>query len=279
MSSADEAIRTLDTGIYAAIRSETSQDDRKSFLALQNCVRARGEYVYLEIGSFVGGTLQPFYADDLCRLIFSIDKRPDFVPDERGRQWYHYDQQVNSTSTMLGNLSKAFPSADSNKVRTFDCGSKDVDTGQITDPPELCFIDAEHTNTAVVEDFEFCLSVCHTDAIVAFHDAGIIFGGIGRIKELLRERSIPFQGLKLGGSVYAILLNGAADKCASDLGQHTLDEALYFEKAEQELARAREEYSHFGKRRIKEHLTKLPLLFRFLRGIKRLFVRPTKRQI
>lgn len=279
MKSLDEAIRSLDTEIFAAIPSETTENDRRSILVLQNCVRGDGAYAYLEVGSFIGGTIQPFYADDRCQSIYSIDNRPDFVPDERGRQWYHYDQQVNSTAMMLANLAKAFPTASAAKIHTFDSDAGDVDKGRITNPPALCFIDAEHTNTAVFDDFTFCRDVSRPDAIIAFHDAGIVFGGIRKIKRFLEERAVHFRGCKLGGSVYAILLNDAVEKHSAELAENSMDEESYFREAEQGLSKAREEYGRFSARKIKQGLVRFPFLFRPLRAVKRFFIRPTKRQI
>jgi predicted O-methyltransferase YrrM len=275
----DGVPRSRDAAVFDAIPSETTPSDRESLLLLRDCARSRGPYVYLEIGSYLGGTLQPFYADDRCRLIYSIDERPDFVPDERGRFFYHYDRQVNSTATMLANLAKAFPAAEPSRVRTFDCDASEVDRHLIAERPHVCFIDAEHTNDAVFEDFQFCLEVCHPDAVVAFHDAGIVFGGIRRIKEHLADRAVHFRGFKLGGSVYAILLNEAVGRHADELGRQAIDEDSYFREAERELVKARKEYGRFGAGTIKRALTGAPFLFRTLRALKRRLVRPDKGSI
>lgn len=85
MTTLDERIRSRDIGLFAAIPSQTTDDDKRALLLLQDCVRDHGEYVYLEIGSHLGGTIQPYVVDPVCKLVYSIDKRPDFQPDERGR--------------------------------------------------------------------------------------------------------------------------------------------------------------------------------------------------
>jgi hypothetical protein len=56
-------IENLDIRLFSAIESQTSNSDRKALLLLQRCIRNRGDYTYLEVGSYKGGTLQPFYAD------------------------------------------------------------------------------------------------------------------------------------------------------------------------------------------------------------------------
>jgi hypothetical protein len=47
----------LDPDLFAAIPTQTSPEDRRSFLILQRAVRRGGPYSYLEIGSHVGGTI------------------------------------------------------------------------------------------------------------------------------------------------------------------------------------------------------------------------------
>jgi hypothetical protein len=56
--------------------TQLSENDRISLLTLQAAVRERyAEYAYLEIGSFRGGSLQPFLVDDCCTTLYSIDPR------------------------------------------------------------------------------------------------------------------------------------------------------------------------------------------------------------
>ena len=68
---------TLDTSLFAHIRSQSTDDDKRTWLALQRAVRRlKGPYSYLEIGSYLGGSIQPYLVDPLCRRIYSIDRRP-----------------------------------------------------------------------------------------------------------------------------------------------------------------------------------------------------------
>ena len=271
--------RTRDTSVFDAIPSETTAEDRGALLLLRERAREAQRYVYLEIGSYLGGTLQPFYADDRCSLIYSIDARPDVVPDARGRQFYHYDRQVNAAATMLANLAKAFPAAGASKVRTFDSEVSGVDRALIAPPPHLCFIDAEHTNAAVFTDFLFCLEVSRPDAIVAFHDAGIVFEGIRRIERHLADTAVRFRGLKLAGSVYAILLGDAVDRHAAAIEPYTIDAETYFGAAERTLAAQRAEYGRLGTGTVKRALARAPLVFKAARAVKRFFMPPRKGSI
>jgi hypothetical protein len=221
-------IRSLDVSLFAPIPSQTSSDDRKSMLVLQNCIRESGPYVYLEIGSHLGGSISPHFVDPLCRLIYSIDKRPLVQPDERGRDYEYMD---NSSLKMLQNLETAFPSVNLNKIKAFDCDVSKVERTEVIEKPKLCFIDGEHTNIAVINDCMFCLEVCDTNSIIAFHDTKTVCNGIEKIKAILSERSIRYRGMMLGGCVYAILLNGAIDAYYEKLKPICQKELIYLSMA------------------------------------------------
>lgn len=258
MVAIDERIRSLDTSLFDSITSQTSDEDKKALLLLQRCVRSRGEYVYLEIGSHLGGTIQPFFIDPLCRLVYSIDKRPVAQPDERGRV---FEYPENSTEKMLSNLSRAFPSVDGNKIRTYDCDACEVDAEEISEKPDLCFIDGEHTNKAVFSDFEFCLKAGRRDAIVAFHDTCFIHKGIVNIKKYLTGRSIRYRGFMLEGSVYAILLNDAVDRYSEAIEPFSKSESDYFREASKTLLRMR----------LRNRIRRYPLLHKCLKWVKEFF--------
>lgn len=236
MEGLDERIRNLDVSLFKAIPSQTTADDKESLLLLQRTIRRTGDFTFLEIGSHLGGTIQPYYIDPQCRMIYSIDKRPPSQPDERGGIFEYND---NSTKRMLEGLQQFYPFINEKKIKTFDSDAMEVDRNQIAERPEICFIDGEHTNTAVFSDFKFCLEVCHPDAIIGFHDANLIFDGIENIKSYLFNKSVRFQGLVLGGSVYTILLNKAITQFASELEGFTQNETDYFNKARKDLRRAR----------------------------------------
>lgn len=258
MVTIDERIRSLDTGLFDSIPSQTSDEDKKALLLLQRCVRSRGEYVYLEIGSHLGGTIQPFYIDPLCTLVYSIDKRPVSQPDERGRV---FEYPENSTERMLSYLSSAFPSVDESKIKTYDCDACEVDAKEISEKPDLCFIDGEHTNNAVVSDFEFCFKAGCRDAIIAFHDTCFVHEGIINIKKRLSDRSIRFRGFMLDGSIYAILLNDAVDRCSEAVEPFSKSEADYFRESSKTLLRMR----------LTNRIRRYPVLHKCLKWVKEFF--------
>jgi hypothetical protein len=196
-------IRSLDIGFFSHIASQTTDADKRGLLAIQRTIRSfLPQYVYLEIGSHLGGTIQPHLLDPKCSRIYSIDSRPSSQPDARGVEQVYTD---NSTQRMLELLRKL--AADQvGKVVCFESESQDVDPRSIEHRPQICFIDAEHTNQAVKLDFEFCLSVVDPDGVIVFHDADLVHQGIKSITTRLKMMRVRYRGLKLQGSVYVISL-------------------------------------------------------------------------
>jgi hypothetical protein len=79
-----------DLEYFFPIPSQTSS--RQTFLlGTMRLVRNSRAYNYLEIGSFLGGSLTPFLMDTACKTILSIDDRGRVQPDERG---INYDYTI-----------------------------------------------------------------------------------------------------------------------------------------------------------------------------------------
>ena len=224
-------IENLDISLFSAIESQISNSERKALLLLQRCIRNRGYYTYLEVGSYKGGTLQPFYADPKCKHIYSVDKRPAISPDERGRDFNYYN--FISSDQMMENLNNAFPNVFSqrNKIENFETDISEIEKVKFKNKPNLCFIDGEHTNKAVYNDFLSCLSIGHTDLIIAMHDANIIYNGISRIILFLHRNKINYKTLKLMGDVYIIMMNKAIDHYNGLLTPYSENQNQYFLKA------------------------------------------------
>jgi hypothetical protein len=228
MANLEDKITSLDVGLFDAVPSQTCSEDRESLLRLQRCVRRAGSYVYLEIGSHLGGTLQPHLVDSRCSSIYSIDKRPLEQRDESRGVW-HYPE--NSTKRMLSGLQEAFPQSSVEKIKTFDADARELDPSTFIPKPEFCFIDGEHTDQAVRSDFDFCLQVCNRNGIIGFHDANIVVGGLTHIKRRLTERRILFRGIILPRYVYVILLNDAIERFAGEIQEVAQDEPRYIRQA------------------------------------------------
>ena len=195
----ETAIANLDLSLFEQIESQSTDSDRASLLACQLAVRElRPKYNYLEIGSYIGGSIQPYLLDDRCERIFSIDKRPHSQPDERG---IDYVYEHNSTERMLDNLAKVAPI---DKITTIDGSSSDIEPSKIDSPVDLAFIDGEHTDRAVVADFEFCLKTLESSGAIVFHDAQITYNGIAGCLELLKTRNIDFKAYALPNIVFVV---------------------------------------------------------------------------
>lgn len=177
---ADE-IERLDVAALFPIKSQTSLRDKAFLLGAQALMHDRiGRYAYLEIGSFLGGSLAPFLRDERCEAIVSVDDRERLQPDSRGAS---YDYAGVTAQTMLGVLHDA--GLETAKLSTFD--------GSIDAMPEgaakfdLAFIDGEHTDEACFRDFLWTLPHLKQDALVMFHDSTLVFRALRLISLYLRK--------------------------------------------------------------------------------------------
>lgn len=200
MEDFDAKIENLDLKLFETIHSQTSDNDRQSLLACQKAVRALVPgYIFLEIGSYVGGSLQPYVLDESCRKIYSLDKRPEVAADERGDVIY----RNNTTEFMLENLKK-LSGANTEKIQCIDGDVSEIDKGKIEEKPHLCFIDGEHTDDAAWRDFQFCFDVLDENGAILFHDAPIIYHALSRIIQHLKDEKIKFRAYNLPNTVFVI---------------------------------------------------------------------------
>jgi hypothetical protein len=201
MSSFEEAIAGLDLTLFEKIDSQSTEADKRSLLAIQRAVRGlRSGYRYLEIGSYLGGSIQPHLLDDKCSAIVSLDKRPVQQPDARG---FDYTYLNNSTDRMLEMLKGVDPER-IQKISTIDGDSSTVDPKQLSGEMDLCFIDGEHTDRAVLSDFKFCLAALGHDGCIAFHDSQITYNGIANCVKFLEETGRAFRAYPLPTFVFVI---------------------------------------------------------------------------
>jgi len=205
MTEFERRIAALDTTLFDAIPCQLYEDDRQSLLAVQQAMRERvGSYRYLDIGSYMGGSLQPYLLDPRCERIFSIDKRPPSTPDDRGLPVVYPE---NTTAAMMNNLCSIDPGAD-RKVIAFEADASQIERGAIKPGPEICFIDGEHTVGAVMSDFAFCREVALPQSVICFHDANIVFPALARIVQDLQTDHVPFEAYALPSYVFVIELGG-----------------------------------------------------------------------
>jgi hypothetical protein len=194
----EHRIATLDCGLFDLVETQSTEKDRRSWLALQRAVRdSKAPFVYLEIGSYLGGSLQQYLADPHCSRIYSIDNR---TLDER--------HAGNCAEAMLANLRPVAPD-ELHKLVCFDASAGDLPADAIVEAPDICFIDGEHTTAGVLSDFAFCLGVCAPGATIAFHDAGCTREGIAECLHRLRDSGRSYAAYKLPGDTFVVALEGS----------------------------------------------------------------------
>lgn len=200
MTDFERDINNLDLRLFEKIPSQSTDHDKRSLLAIEHAARELcPEYHYLEIGSYLGGSIQPHLLDPRCRRIYSIDKRPYSQPDARG---FDFVYENNSTARMMEKL--AAVSEKREKITTIDGDSGSIDPSKIHDKIQLCFIDGEHTDEAVVSDFNFCLRVLADNGAIVFHDAQITYNGIADCIAYLEQNDIKFTAYALPNIVFVI---------------------------------------------------------------------------
>lgn len=198
--------RAPDLSVFDPVPTQLFVEDRGSILAIRNAVIERfGEYAYLEIGSYLGGSLQPHLNEPRCVSVLSIDARPAVQPDERG---IVFDYPDNTSERMRATLSPVYGPF-LGKLKTFDADARDVPRSELVPAPRLCLIDGEHTDRAVVSDFRVCLTVSARPAVILFDDAHIVYRGIGRCLELLARESIPYRAYFLPRKIGVIEIGDA----------------------------------------------------------------------
>ncbi len=190
----------LDVTLFGHVESQMWDEDRRSLLALHAALADRlGEFTYLEIGSYRGGSLQALVADERCRGIVSIDPRLKWTRGEG--QWEEgFEYPGNSADEMLASLA-AVPGADVSKLETIELSTEQIHAASL-ERPDLCFIDGEHTRCATLRDARFCREVMCGRGVIAFHDFPMVSSAIF---DFLRETR-PALGYLLRQEVFVVEL-------------------------------------------------------------------------
>jgi hypothetical protein len=184
--------------------------------------------VYLEIGSYIGGTLVPHLIDPLCRHVFSIDKRPITQLDERG---VFFDYKGNSTQNMLNTLKAHVPASALLKLTTYDSDVSDLSSDEIPLKVNFAFIDAEHTNVAVFRDFISTKRFLTDPCMVGFHDSNLTFDAVQNIECLLRYEGVKFKSFFLPDSVFVIVSGELADIAGQPLERLCIDRDTFIHRS------------------------------------------------
>jgi hypothetical protein len=203
----ESRIEALDGTLFSKIMSQTTDADKQSLLAIQACARANSDkYVYLEIGSYLGGSIQPHLLDPKCAKIYSIDKRQLVSRDER----VEAPGYPGNTQQHMLSLLTALDPQNVAKIECLEGDTRSLPASLIHEAPNVCFIDGEHTPSAVVRDFDFCSRVCAVGATIVFHDAQTVFRGLRSVISRLRRSRRPFLAHALCDMVYSISLDESA---------------------------------------------------------------------
>jgi hypothetical protein len=225
MTDFEDRLASLDTSLFDAITSQMTDDDRRSLLAVQKAVRDGTDgYCYLEIGSYMGGSLQPFLLDRCCRRIYSIDKRSRLPKDDRGIPFVY---PGNTAENMMA-LLKALSPEGVKKLECFEGDAAEIGVPAIRDKPQLCLIDGEHTEAAVLSDFSFCESVLDSNGAILFHDANVVFPALSKIVVSLRESRRKFHAYVLPSTVFVIELGECAVHRTADVQRLLLENHIPF---------------------------------------------------
>lgn len=199
------------------VKSLTPKRDRQWLAQLFELTRSQySSYRYLEVGSYLGGTLTPALLDERCAEILSIDARPDIQSDSRSA---NYDYSKIQTANMLETL-RAHGLPNMEKLSTFDGSAKDCDFKNVR--YELAFIDAEHTDEAVFTDFLALQNHLTPSSICAFHDANLITYGLENIRSLLNHQKREHAFIVFRSSWVAAIF---FDRKVEDLPRLFLDNA------------------------------------------------------
>ena len=193
-------LNALDVTLFDHVESLMWDADKRSLLALHGAVADRlGEFTYLEIGSYRGGSLQALVADERCRRIVSIDPRVEWTP-AAGPWDAGFSYPENSTRAMLDALA-AVPGADVAKVAAVELSTEQIAPADL-ERPDLCLIDGEHTFEAALRDARFCREVLGGRGVIVFHDFSWVPAAVLRF---LRETR-PARGYLLRHEVFVIEL-------------------------------------------------------------------------
>lgn len=199
------------------IKSQTSDADKMFLLKVIDLVKhLKPSYSYLEIGSFLGGSLTPFLMDEDCESVFSVDERGRKQPDERGAT---FDYSGISNQTMIANLEAN--GINTRKLRAFDASIDAVNLGNRKF--DIALIDGEHTDIACFRDFLWTEPLMEKNAVILFHDSTLVFKAISHAILYMKRSGIRFSFWKNSQSEMSGIFMGEfrQDSLERELGPNT----------------------------------------------------------
>ncbi len=229
LSDAEALIENANPEVFK-IGTTTTPSDKRALLAFQNVIRNRNNsYNYVEIGSDLGGTLVPHLLDTRCSSVSSIDLRPAQQPDERG---VTFDYTHSSTALMMAGLQSQLPFSSLLKLVTYECDASALPQEALKTPFELGFIDGEHTNKAVFQDFLSLWRFAADDCIISFHDANLVTDGLSNVESFLAYQGVEFESIVLPDVVFAVFV-GRYARLARPLMRYALNKETFFHSSKE----------------------------------------------
>jgi hypothetical protein len=172
--------------LWFPVQAALSPEDKFFLLKTLSLIKSKKDkFNYLEIGSWLGGSLAAFIREPSCVFALSIDDRGKVQPDERGA---NYDYRSDTTDMMLANLRNA--GLNTSKLKIFDGSIESMPAPDVSF--DLAFIDGEHTDVATFRDFMWVMPLMSESSVVLFHDSSVIYKSLEIITEYLRAKKINF---------------------------------------------------------------------------------------
>lgn len=182
------------------IPAQLNSNDVGALISIMDFVSSHGAYSYLEIGSYLGGSLHWHLSNPRCQRVVSIDKRSrDKIKDERLINYAYKITTQDMLDTLIAN------NLPIDKLTTID-GT--VDNIPVDTRFDLVFVDAEHTNQAVLYDGKQCLDAVQQDAVIMFHDDWIVYKGLEQLEQHLVQIGKVFRKFKISGSDITVIVLG-----------------------------------------------------------------------
>ncbi len=178
---------------FFPIPSQTSLNDKIIIFRINKLLNRKVKnFVYLEIGSYLGGSLTPFLSNKNCKKIISIDHRNQILEDERSEKWSY---EKISENMMIKNLKD-------NKFNTskLDTFNGDVSSYKSKVYCDIVFIDGIHTDKNTFSDFLYVMDKVKKNSIIMFHDSDVIHKALILINEFLKKNNYIYKILKFKDS-------------------------------------------------------------------------------
>lgn len=221
----------MDVDKYFPVRPSFSFADKVRFISLLGKVGGHQEFNYLEVGSFLGGSLSLPLIYKPVKKVVSIDTRPLTSPDERGILCNYGI----STDQMKLNLVRSGVLLD--KLETFDGLISDFNTN---DRFQFIFLDGEHTDESTFRDAIYALKLLDESGIIAFHDSSLIHKSISNFLTLTESLSLKcLMNIDSASDIAAVAFGSFVDLFASDFERNQRPFAEFKISSERSLRDAR----------------------------------------